>query len=139
MKAVSFTFFCSPLSSFFYCLSVSLFLCRTLLFIFCCSTFFLLFFHFYFSLCPSIHLSPPSSGVARVKLTRPDKDNSLTHAAVYFSPPLFPLLLLRPSVIPHSSLLHPAILPCLMVSSISAASTHLFYPPLFSPLVGNPF
>lgn len=74
------------------------------------------------SLClsvrPSVRPSVFLPGVARVKLTRADRDNSLTHSVVYFSPSaLLPTLSLHPSVIPRSSLIHPAVQPRLMVFS----------------------
>lgn len=91
-----------------------------------------------FSCTLSVCLSVSLPGVARVKLTRPDKDNSLTHSVVYFSPLLFPLF----HSIPMSSLTPlSSILPFNRVSW----SFHFdcFYPsvlPLpFSPLAGNLF
>lgn len=98
-------------------------------------TFILWFSQFFLhSVCLSVSLP----GVARVNLTRPDKDNSLTHSVVYFSPLLFPLFHSIPlsSLSPLSS-----ILPFKRVSW----SFHFdcFYPSvlplLFSPLAGNLF
>lgn len=93
--------------------------------------FFVPLFHF---LWFSHFVCPP--GVARVKLTRPDKDNSLTHSVVYFSPLLFPLF--------HSTLLWSLTpLPYTLLFNchrlfISSASIHPSYI-LFSSLAGNLF
>lgn len=91
---------------------------------------------------PSLSLSVRLStlpGVARVKLTRPDRDNSLTHSAVYFSPLLFPRLSLRPSVIPHSSPIHPAVQPGFTVFSFRLFLPICFLPLQSSPLAGDLF
>lgn len=90
------------------------------------------------SLSLSVRLST-LPGVARVKLTRPDRDNSLTHSAVYFSPLLFPRLSLRPSVIPHSSPIHPAVQPGFTVFSFRLFLPICFLPLLSSPLAGDLF
>lgn len=50
-------------------------------------------------------------GVARVSLTRPDRDNSLTHSVVCFSPLLFPPLHSIPLLSLYSSPTHPAVQP----------------------------
>lgn len=100
-------------------------------------TFFLCFSQYFLhSVCLSVSLP----GVARVKLTRSDKDNSLTHSVVYFSPLLFPLfhsiplLSLTPlsSILPfnhvswsfHFSCFYPSVLPL----SFSPLAGNLFYP-----------
>lgn len=109
----------------FVCLHLSLFY-----------TLFLCFCQFFLH---SAWLPVSLSGVARVKLTPPDKDNSLTHSVVYFSPLLFPLFHSIPLVIPHSSFIHPPIQPCLM----GFFSLACFYPSVLSvplpPLAGNLF
>lgn len=93
--------------------------------------FFVPLFHF---LWFSHFVCPP--GVARVKLTRPDKDNSLTHSVVYFSPLLFPLfhsiLLWSLTPLPYTLLFN-----CHRLF-ISSASVHPSYI-LFSSLAGNLF
>lgn len=88
-------------------------------------TFFLCFSEIFLrSVCLPVSLP----GVAHVKLTTPDKDNSLTHSVVYFSPLLFPLF----HSIPHSSLIHPVVQPCLMVFSFRLLLSICFTPPVFS-------
>lgn len=92
-------------------------------------TLFLCFSQFFLhSVCLPVSLP----GVARVMLTTPDKDNSLTHSVVYFSPSVLPPLSLHPSVIPHSSLIHPAVQPCLVVFSFPMLLSICFTPPVFS-------
>lgn len=81
-------------------------------------------------------LSVSFPGVARVKLTRPDKDNSLTHSVVYFSPLLFPrfhsIPLLSLTPLPYILLFSRHRL-FILTASIHPSSI------LFSSLVGNLF
>lgn len=92
---------------------------------------------FFFGLSVSLFLLLP--GVAHVKLTGPDKDNSLTHSVVYFSPLLSPLFHFIPlsSLTPLSSILpFNRVLWSLFFRPFLSIC---FIPPLFSPLVGNLF
>lgn len=124
-------FFCSLVSFVSSSLTLSLSLIQlflsALLYILCpflsSSVSLLHFLSLFLSVCLPVSLS----GVARVKLTTPDKDNSLTHSVVYFPP-----LSLHPSVIPHSSFIHPAVQPCLMVFSVWLLLSICFTSPVFS-------
>lgn len=84
-----------------------------------------------FSVVLALCLSVSLPGVAHVKLTRPDKDNSLTQSVVCFFPSVLRPLSLHPSVIPQSSLIHPAVQLHYMVFSFRRLLSICFTPSVF--------
>lgn len=80
-----------------------------------------------FSVVLALCLSVSLPGVVHVKLTRPDKDNSLTQSVVCFSPLFFALF----HSIPQSSLIHPAVQLHYMVFSFRRLPSICFTPSVF--------